>query len=298
MDLPAHPRCASLYTWRLPTLRRLLYPLESLREAANATSRKYLAYSRVGAHLNSCNDAKVCLASAEVKSSLGVLGWQTYTPVRARIRKRRLLNTPTIRSVVLAAMVAADKIVAFPRATGADMTKKLIAVASAWVFMNALAAYAQSAQIERRAVMQSNREASAAFSAIANGIMTPEVAKAHTQTMLANGAKMAVLFASGTDQNDPGLKPVIWTDAAGFMAANEKFLAAVRKAQAAVPNRIAMAEAMAEVQAACGACHQAYRVMPTVDPAAGRGGRGRGGVVPAAAPPAVAQSAAAATQAN
>jgi len=142
---------------------------------------------------------------------------------------------------------------------------------------------------ERQALMRAQQQAQQAFNAIVIGVIDEAALKSHAQTLIANAEKLPALFAPGTDQNDPRAKPEIWTDQAGFKAANDKFIAAVRKAEAAVPNRIAMAEAMVEVGAACSACHQAYRVMPAA--AAGRGGRGAAEAEPAAAPAAAAPAA-------
>lgn len=132
---------------------------------------------------------------------------------------------------------------------------------------------------ERQALMRAQQQAQQAFNAIVIGVIDEAALKAHSQTLLDNARKLPALFAPGTEQNDPRAKPEIWTDQAGFKAANDRFIAAVQKAQGAIPDRIAMAEAMVEVGAGCSSCHQAYRVMPTV--AAGRGGRGAAPAAPA-----------------
>jgi len=135
---------------------------------------------------------------------------------------------------------------------------------------------------ERQLLMRAHQQTQIAFNAIVIGVIDEAELKTLSQRMIDNGTSTIALFAPGTDQTDPRAKPEIWTDQAGFKAANDRFIAAVRNAQTKIPDRIAMAEAMVEVGAACSACHTAYRVMPT----AAAGGRGRGGrgAEPAAAP--------------
>ncbi len=127
------------------------------------------------------------------------------------------------------------------------------------------------ARSDRQAVMKANNAAYSALDALVVGILKPAEVKKQAQILIDNGGRMAVLFAPGTDENDAGIKPELWTDAAGFKAANDKFIADARTFLTA-PDRIAMAHALVTVQADCGACHKAYRVMPAA--AAGRGGRG------------------------
>jgi cytochrome c556 len=152
--------------------------------------------------------------------------------------------------------------------------KMSAASVAAFVVMGAAFAFAD-AHGDRQAVMRSNGGAVKAINGIVIGIMDPVALKAQAQILVDNGAKIASLFAPGTDQNDPAAQPLIWTDAAGFKAADDKFVADVTKVIHLVPDRVALAIAMKDVQADCGACHQTYRVMPPPDPAAaGRGGRG------------------------
>jgi cytochrome c556 len=148
---------------------------------------------------------------------------------------------------------------------------------------------------ERQLLMRSHQQTQAAFNAIVIGVIDPAELKTLSQRLIDNGSRTIALFAPGTDQADPRAKPEIWKDQAGFKAANDKFIAAVRNAQTKIPDRVAMAEAMVEVGAACGACHTAYRVMPAAAPGGrGRGGRGAAAAAEAAAPAAAAAAPAAA----
>ncbi len=135
----------------------------------------------------------------------------------------------------------------------------------------ATAAFAD-AHTDRQAVMRANNTAITAIDGLVVGILKPDEVKKNAQILIDNGARISALFAPGTDQNDPGAKPEVWTDAAGFKAANDKFIADAKTFLTA-PDRIAMAHALVTVQADCAACHRTYRVMPPA-PAGGRGGRG------------------------
>jgi cytochrome c556 len=136
------------------------------------------------------------------------------------------------------------------------------------------------AHSDRQAVMHANGAAVSAIDSQVIGIMNSATVKAQAQILIDNGGKIATLFGPGTDQNDSGALPAIWTDAAGFKAANDKFIADAKTFLDA-PDRIAFAHALVTVQADCAACHATYRVKPA--PGAGRGGRG---AAPADAPPA------------
>ena len=75
---------------------------------------------------------------------------------------------------------------------------------------------------DREAVMKANGGAVRAL----NGLVAnfdAAAAKAQGQILVDNAAKIKAAFAPGTDQNDPGALPAVWTDSAGFMAAADKF---------------------------------------------------------------------------
>lgn len=143
-----------------------------------------------------------------------------------------------------------------------------IFLVSAWSILGGGRPALADAHGDRQAVMRANSAAISAIDAQVIGILNPATVKAQAQTLIDNGARIAALFAPGTDQNDPSVQAVLWTDAAGFKAADDKFIADAKTFLAA-PDRIAFAHALVTVQADCAACHRTYRVMPP--PAAGRG---------------------------
>jgi len=73
-----------------------------------------------------------------------------------------------------------------------------------------------------------------------------------------NAAKIKAAFAPGTDTNDPGAAPAIWTDAAAFNAAADKFAADAANIGAATDGPSLQATVMA-LQGDCGGCHRTYR---------------------------------------
>jgi len=124
------------------------------------------------------------------------------------------------------------------------------------------------ARSDRQAVMKANNAAISATDGLVTGAFKLAEVKKQAQLLIDNGGKIAVLFAPGTDHNDTGIKAELWSDAAGFKAANDKFIADAKTLLTA-PDRIATAHAMVVVQADCATCHKAYRVMPAAP--AGRG---------------------------
>jgi cytochrome c556 len=149
------------------------------------------------------------------------------------------------------------------------------------------------ARAARRAVMRSTQQTVTQINEIVIGVMDPAGLRTRLNTLIENAGKTAQLFAPGTDQNDAGAKPEIWTDQAGFKAINDKFIADAKLVLAAIPDRIKLAEGMRDLQANCTACHSKYRVMPAApEGGRGRGGRGRGAANAAAAPAAAPAAAA------
>jgi len=142
----------------------------------------------------------------------------------------------------------------------------------------ALNAAFADAHADRQALMRANSAAATAIDGITIGVLKPADIKVQAQILIDNGGKMAALFAPGTDQNDPAILPVLWTDQAGFKKAADKFVADARVLLTPSTDRLALVKALATVQADCAACHKAYRVPP---PAAAGRGRGRGAPPPA-----------------
>lgn len=141
---------------------------------------------------------------------------------------------------------------------------KKIAAIALFGLLGATAAYA-AAHDDRVAVMRANGAATGALrGAVANFDAT--VAKTQGQILVDNAAKTKALFAAGTDQADPGANPAIWTDAAGFNAAADKFAADAAKIGAATDGP-SLQTALAAVNADCGGCHRTYRVQAPRPPA-------------------------------
>ena len=130
------------------------------------------------------------------------------------------------------------------------------------------------AKQEREALMRANNGAMRALMPLVASF-DAAAAKAQGQILMDNGGKMAAQYAAGTDQNDTGVQPVTWTDAAGFKAAADKFTADAAMIGAATDGP-GLQAAIQAVNADCNGCHRIYRAQPA--------GRGRGGPPPA--PPA------------
>jgi len=123
--------------------------------------------------------------------------------------------------------------------------------------LGTVAAFA-AAHDDRVAVMRANGGATRALNgAVAN--FDAAVVKAQGQVLVDNAAKIKAAFAPGTDQNDPGAAPAIWTDAAGFNAAADKFAADAAKVLAATDGPSLQA-ALTAVNGDCGGCHRTYRI--------------------------------------
>ena len=121
------------------------------------------------------------------------------------------------------------------------------------------------AHSDRQALMRANNKALQAIDTIVIGILNRDKIKEQVKILVDNGAQIAALFGPGTDQTDPAVKPEIWSDAAGFKAADDKFITDA-KAFLTAPDRTALATTLVAVQADCAACHRAYRVAPAPAP--------------------------------
>ena len=135
----------------------------------------------------------------------------------------------------------------------------VIASASCWLLGNSLAM--ADAHSDRQALMQSNKAAVGVIDGIVIGKLDTKAIKEQANILVANGAKILQLFGPGTDKTDPAVKPEIWTDAAGFKAATDKFVSDTKALTASV-DRVAFATALVGLQADCTACHVSYRVTP------------------------------------
>lgn len=136
------------------------------------------------------------------------------------------------------------------------MMKKIAGAGLLLAVLGTAAALADTHE-EREAVMRANNGALRALQPLVTAFDAAAV-RAQGQILADNGAKIAALFAPGTDQNDPHALPTVWSDPAGFKAAADKFTADAQKVMAATDGPSLQA-ALALVQADCGGCHRTYR---------------------------------------
>lgn len=135
--------------------------------------------------------------------------------------------------------------------------KNVASAAFVFVLLGTAAAYA-AAHDDRVAVMQANGRASGALRPLVAAFDAAAV-KAQGQILVDNGHKIMALFAAGTDQADPGAAPAIWTDAAGFQAAANKFVTDATAVMNAADGP-ALQVALTTLQGDCGGCHRTYRI--------------------------------------
>jgi cytochrome c556 len=135
-----------------------------------------------------------------------------------------------------------------------------------------LAAFGTAAAIadiheDRESVMKSNGAALKALSGIiAATPFDAAAARAQTQILIDNSAKIPGLFAPGSENADHAALPVIWSDAAGFRTAAARLGTDAAAAQAATDGAT-LAAAIKTVQGDCGACHTTYRAPRKAAPA-------------------------------
>ncbi len=137
--------------------------------------------------------------------------------------------------------------------------KKIASTTLLFALLGSAAAFA-AAHDDRAAVMQANNRAVAALRPLVAAYDAAAV-KAQGQVLVDNAGKIKAAFAPGTDTNDPGAAPAIWSDAAGFAAAADKFAADAAKVRDAADGPGLQAAIMG-LQGDCGGCHRTYRVTP------------------------------------
>jgi cytochrome c556 len=126
-------------------------------------------------------------------------------------------------------------------------------------------ALAQADVIKQR---QQNRKDTAATMRAIKGVID---AKGDVKTIVPQAAKLKELemafvkmFPAGSDKGDTKALPTVWSDMAGFMAADKAADAAYDKLAAAAGSGdlAATTAAFGETGKACGACHTKYREKP------------------------------------
>jgi len=136
------------------------------------------------------------------------------------------------------------------------------ALAAGAMVGGATIAVAQADTIKQR---QDNRKATAAAMRAIKGIID---AKGDTKGAVEQAAKLkelelafVKLFPAGSDKGETKALPVIWTDWAGFEAANKATLAAYDKLAVAAGSGdvAALTVAFGDTGKACGACHDKFR---------------------------------------
>ena len=127
----------------------------------------------------------------------------------------------------------------------------------------ATAALAASPIADREALMKANGAATKPLAAMLKGekpFNLDEVKK--SLAVYVEGAdRFVTLFPAGTEKGEQTeASPKIWSDMAGFKAANNKFKTDVVAAQASIKDEASFKAIMPAVLKNCGSCHESYRL--------------------------------------
>jgi cytochrome c556 len=136
------------------------------------------------------------------------------------------------------------------------------ALAAGAMVGGATVAFAQADVIKQR---QENRKQAGATMRAIKGVID---AKGDVKTIVPQAAKLkelemafVKLFPAGSDKGDTKALPTVWSDMAGFQAADKAANAAYDKLATAASSGdlAATTAAFGETGKACGACHEKYR---------------------------------------
>lgn len=142
-----------------------------------------------------------------------------------------------------------------------SMIHRSVLVGSALLL--ATAALAASPIADRQAVMKSFGGATKPLAAMLKGEkpFSLDDVKKSLATYAEGNAKFVTLFPKGSEKGEnTEASPKIWSDAAGFKAANEKFKTEVAAAQASIKDEASFKATIPALLKNCGACHKSYRV--------------------------------------
>ncbi len=124
-------------------------------------------------------------------------------------------------------------------------------------------AIAASPIADRQALMKANGGATKALVGMMKGetAFNLDAVKKALTTYQQNADSFIALFPEGSDKGEKtSASPKIWSDMAGFKAANDKFKADATAALAAITDEASFKATVPGVLKNCGACHEAYRL--------------------------------------
>jgi cytochrome c556 len=142
--------------------------------------------------------------------------------------------------------------------------KKLVSTIAVFAVLGTAAAWAQT-HADREAIMRANNPIMMALRPLVAAYDGAAV-KAQGAALVANATKLKAAFGPNSDKNDPAANPAIWTDAAAFNAAADKFIVDATAVQNAADGP-ALQVALTAVQGDCGGCHKQFRIQAPPRPA-------------------------------